>query len=36
MVVATRLIGATSAPLINYFFGNILEIFSKKVFKKIS
>jgi hypothetical protein len=27
MVAANRLIGATSAPLVNYFLGNILEIF---------
>jgi hypothetical protein len=35
MVAANGLIGTTSAPLGDYFWGNILEIFSKKVFKKI-
>jgi hypothetical protein len=29
------LIGATIAPLGDYFLGNILEIFLEKVFKKV-
>jgi len=35
MVAANGLIRTTSAPLGDYFLGNILEIFSKKKFKKI-
>jgi hypothetical protein len=32
---AVMLIGATIAPLGDYFLRNILEIFFKKIFKKI-
>jgi len=31
---ANELIGATGAPLDDHFWGNILKIFSKKIFKK--
>ncbi len=33
---ANGLIGATSTLLIDYFLGNIIEIFLEKVFNKIS
>jgi hypothetical protein len=32
---ANKLIGAASAPLGDYFLGNILAIFLEKLFKKI-
>jgi hypothetical protein len=32
---ANKLIGATSAPLGDYLYGNILGIFLEKTFKKI-
>jgi hypothetical protein len=33
VVAANGLIGAASAPLGDYFLGNIIEIFLEKVFK---